>query len=215
MAPGCIVFDLDGVLCHYHLPTRLARLAELCGRAPTTIEAAVWGSGFENRADAGELDAEHYLAEFGRRIGAPLTRAEWIAARGASMRLDLPMLDLVVTLSRRVEVGMLSNNGWLLRESLDELAPELVTLFGRRLFVSAEMGAIKPDPLVFRRMAERLGRAPQELLLVDDNAANVSGAITAGWAGHHFQGGDPLREYLAGIGLGVTNPTTADVEANR
>ncbi len=207
----CIIFDLDGVLYRYDLSRRLARLAALAARAPAAIEAAIWGSGFEDRADAGEFDAEHYLREFGERIGVSISRAEWIAARAAGMELDERMLALVRELSRRLDVGLLSNNGWLLRESLPQLAPGLPALFGPRLFVSAELGVRKPDPEVFRRLAARVQLAPDGLLMVDDNAANVAGAIAAGWQGHHFRDRNGFERWLTGAGhpiAQVSHPTT-------
>lgn len=208
----CVIFDLDGVLCRYDLSRRLARLAALSARAPAEIQAAIWGSGFEDRSDAGAFDAEHYLREFGERIGVSLSRSEWIAARAAGMAMDATMLALVRDLSRRLDVGLLSNNGWLLRESLPQLAPELPALFGPRLFVSAEFGVTKPDPEVFRRLAARVAMAPADLLLVDDNAANVAGAVAAGWQGHHFRGRESFERWLAGAGRPMERTSSSTAE---
>jgi HAD superfamily hydrolase (TIGR01509 family) len=41
----------------------------------------------------------------------------------------------------------------------------------------------KPDPAVFRAVAQRLGVAPGECVFVDDLAVNVRGAVAAGMAG--------------------------------
>lgn len=54
----------------------------------------------------------------------------------------------------------------------------------RRLFdvvvLGAQIGARKPDPEVFRRVAAMLDVPPQECLMVDDLARNIRGARAAG-----------------------------------
>lgn len=64
-----IIFDMDEVLCRYDRPLRLRRLAAMSARTPEEIFAAIWQSGFEASSEAGEMDAEAYLAGFARRIG--------------------------------------------------------------------------------------------------------------------------------------------------
>lgn len=194
---------MDGVLCRYRLDARLEYLSRLSGVAAPKIREAIWDSGFEGRADAGELSAAAYLAGFGERIGMAITRGQWIAARRAAMSPDPAMLELVRRLGARLPVALLTNNGFLLRETLPELAPELPPLFGDRLFVAAELGARKPDPAVYHRVAARLALPPEALLMVDDNTANTAGAVAAGWQGYQFTGVEGLLARLAELGITV------------
>lgn len=194
---------MDGVLCRYRLDARLEYLSRLSGVSAAKIREAIWDSGFEDRADAGELSAAAYLAGFGERIGMPLTRGQWVAARRAAMSPDPAMLELVRRLGAQLPVALLTNNGFLLRETLPELAPELLPLFGDRLFVAAELGARKPDPAVYHRVAARLALPPGALLLVDDNTANAAGAVAAGWQGYQFTGVEGLLARLAELGITV------------
>ncbi len=74
MKPAVVIFDMDDVLCRYDLGRRLRALARITGQTPRDIRAAIWDSGFEDDADAGGYtDPDHYLSEFGRRVGYPLT----------------------------------------------------------------------------------------------------------------------------------------------
>lgn len=60
----------------------------------------------------------------------------------------------------------------------------------------------KPDPAIFALAAARFGHAPERMLFVDDNAANIAAAEAAGWHAHHFvQGAAALEADLAGRGL--------------
>jgi putative hydrolase of the HAD superfamily len=66
---------------------------------------------------------------------------------------------------------------------------------------SADLGVSKPDPVFFRRIAERVQRAPDDLLLIDDSLANVEAARTVGWSAIRWtadkQLADVLRPHLA------------------
>jgi putative hydrolase of the HAD superfamily len=56
-------------------------------------------------------------------------------------------------------------------------------------------GARKPDPEAFRRTAERLGLAPDDCVVVDDQPVNVRGASAAGAVGvRHTDPDSTLRE---------------------
>ena len=52
--------------------------------------------------------------------------------------------------------------------------------------VSAEVGMMKPDPAIFRSVAERFGLNPAETLFVDDLLHNCAGAREAGWNAFQF-----------------------------
>ena len=49
--------------------------------------------------------------------------------------------------------------------------------------VSCEVGCRKPDAEMFNHVTDRLGVAPDSVVLVDDLEANVDGARRAGWHG--------------------------------
>jgi 2-haloacid dehalogenase len=69
------------------------------------------------------------------------------------------------------------------------------------VLVSGRVGLAKPDPAIFRLAARRFDVDPARTLFVDDVAANVDGARTAGFLAVRFTGTDALRADLAGLGL--------------
>jgi glucose-1-phosphatase len=207
--PELVIFDMDDVLCRYDLPTRLARLAEISGKDPDEIRAAIWDSGFEASSDAGAIDAATYLKGFGERLGAPLSRAQWVEARRIAMTPDPRMLALVQALRGNVGLALLTNNGLLTLETLDEMFPEMRQLFGAHVFASAQFKTRKPDPIVYRLLTERLGVAPNAAVMVDDKLRNVTGAERAGLIGHHFDGIAGLLARLAALGLPVNAPASS------
>src|SRR4029453_2543793 len=114
---------MDAVLPHHRRERRLARLASWSGRSPDAIHAAIWRSGFEAEAERGVLSADDYLQEFGKRLGYPLTAAQWVEARRAAIEPDLAVLALARQLSTERKVGMFTNNPLLLKRQLPEGFP--------------------------------------------------------------------------------------------
>ena len=67
--------------------------------------------------------------------------------------------------------------------------------------VSADVGAMKPDPAIFRAALERNGFEAARTTFVDDSPANVAGAAVAGLDAIRFIDADTLRAELAARGL--------------
>jgi putative hydrolase of the HAD superfamily len=194
-----VLFDMHDVLCRYDRAARIADLARLAGTTPEAVYGAIWASGFEGEADSGRLDAAAYLAEFGARLGYPITLREWLENR---KRATIPMPEVLELLaSVRANVAVLTNNHTLVREHLDFLFPELFALCGEKSYVSAQFGAAKPDPAVYLKCVAAAGGTPAETLFVDDSKANVAGAEAAGLAGHVFESAAGLRRVLTDYGL--------------
>ena len=201
MPPRLVIFDMDDVLCRYDLGARLRALSRISGKTPRDIRAALWDSGFEDEADAGGFpDPENYLAEFGQRIGYPLSRAEWIETRRESMTPYPAVLDLAERIGKRARLVLFTNNGPLPKLHLEDIFPEAARLFPER-YCSFEFATKKPDPKSFLRLLEKLGPEPSESWFIDDKLSNVEGARMAGLLGHHFRSGDLLEREARGLGL--------------
>ncbi len=182
-----VIFDMDDVLCRYDLGARLRALSRLSGQTPRDIRAAIWDSGFEDLADSGGIPSgDEYLAQFGDRLGYPLTRDQWAEARRNAMIAWPDMLAAARAIGAKYDIALYTNNGPMTRECLPMLFPEAHDLFGKRAFFSHQFGTKKPDPLAYTRLLEHLGRAACETLFIDDKLSNVEGARIAGLTGLHF-----------------------------
>lgn len=71
----------------------------------------------------------------------------------------------------------------------------------RDVVVSGEEKLLKPDPAIYELARRRFGHAPEAMLFIDDNAANVEGARACGWQAHHFIDALTLRAELQQRGL--------------
>ncbi len=86
--------------------------------------------------------------------------------------------EVLEALAPRFHLAVVSNFDGRLRMILEHLA---VSKFFRHVFLSSELGADKPDPLIYRRALEVSGFAPNEVLHVgDDPERDWAGAKAAG-----------------------------------
>ena len=68
------------------------------------------------------------------------------------------------------------------------------------IVVSGREGVTKPDPRIYEILFERAGRAPQELVFVDDVARNIAAAERLGMAGVLYAPGVDLATELQKAG---------------
>jgi HAD superfamily hydrolase (TIGR01509 family) len=191
------IFDLDDVLCSYDLGRRLRVLSQISGKMPRDIRAALWDSGFEDAADSGRYQTvEDYLAEFGRRLGHPISGAQWIEARRFAITPWPSMLALIRQVAAHKRVALFTNNGPLMKDALGEVFPEAAEIFGDACYFSFEFHTKKPDPESYRRLIARLGVEPHAAWFTDDKKSNVDGAAIAGLQTHHFVSEAQLRQEL-------------------
>ena len=194
---------MDDVLCHYDLGRRLRALSQISGKTPRDIRAAIWDSGFEDDADSGGYpDANVYLAEFSYRIGHPITRQNWIAARRESMIPSSDVLALAEAIGKVSRLAIYTNNGPIVKSSLDELFPEAAAIFKER-YCSYEFGTKKPDPNSFTKLLTTIKISPADTWFIDDKRSNVQGAKLAGLKAHHFRSYEALAKDVKSMGYEI------------
>jgi glucose-1-phosphatase len=194
MPPRIAIFDMDDVLCRYDLGKRLRALSLISGKTPRDIRAAIWDSGFEDDSDAGGYaTAPEYIAGFAERLGYPITRAQWIAARRESIAPWPDALAVAAKIAAKNRVAIFTNNGPLMKDALAEIFPEAASLFGKDVYCSYEFGRKKPDPESYRRLLAHLGIEAADAWFTDDKKSNVDGAVLAGLNAHLFMSAEGLR----------------------
>ena len=123
--------------------------------------------------DYGMLDADKELAE---KLGVSL--AEWKRAAVDGNRNDPELLAYIAGLRSKYKTALLSNAGAHALQTFFTSA-ELTQYFDVAV-ASGDLGFAKPDPQIFRYVAERLGVAPETCVMIDDQPDNCEGAQIAG-----------------------------------
>lgn len=70
-------------------------------------------------------------------------------------------------------------------------------------FASYQIGFAKPDPQGFLYVAEQMGYQPEQILFIDDNAANVESAKKLGYIARQAAGFEEVKAHLISFGFEV------------
>lgn len=97
----------------------------------------------------------------------------------------------------RYKLAVLSN---MSGGSAEEMLGEYATLFDHVL-LSGDLGVAKPDQRAFLEAARRLNEFPSDCLMIDDSAANCTGAMQTGMEVVYFQDQESLRREVANYGI--------------
>ncbi|MEU4242748.1 HAD-IA family hydrolase [Actinoplanes sp. NPDC026619] len=188
-----LVADLGGVAFHFDHAHRLARLAARCGLPAERIDALLWKSGFSAACDEGRYgSAAEMRAAIRAILDFPGRDADLDDDWCSAFRPDRAVIALLG------DAALFTNNGPLEEEALPRLHPAAFERF-EPLFFSYRLGCRKPDPAAFAAMSARLGSPP--IVFVDDSAANVTAAKTAGWHAVRYLGLAGLRRDLQEAGF--------------
>ena len=117
-----------------------------------------------------------------------------VARRWNELLLEVPprtLAKLHQLKTRGYKLALLSNTNPIHIDKVRRrLGPHGYAAFARcfeRVFYSFDMGLRKPDPAIYAAVERELGiTSPNEVLFVDDNAANIASAAAYGWRTLHF-----------------------------
>jgi len=115
---------------------------------------------------------------------------------GAIPETESLIEDLAVAGVPQYALTNMSNEAW---PGVQAMSPVFRHL--RDPVVSAEEKVIKPEPRIYEIVLERTGLSPQDLLFVDDSAANIEAARAMGFHVHHFVDPAVLRPVIQAHGL--------------
>ena len=174
---GRVVIDLDQARAH-------ARWAELAGVPVDDIAALVSerivGSQAYCQHERGEISDAQFFAHLRQQLKLALSDAQLIDGWNRIFIGEIPGIrPLLANVAGLVPLYAFSNtNGahhaYWSRHFCDLLAPF------RKIYLSHEIGARKPEPAAFRTVVADMGLAPDRVLFFDDSAQNVAGARACG-----------------------------------
>lgn len=110
------------------------------------------------------------------------------------LTINRDLVELMGELKPYFRLGLLSNAG---RSSLQAYLDHEGA--GRHLDVvlaSSEVGMVKPQPEIYRLLAERLGLQMDEIVFIDDSPGHVEAAQSLGMKAHAYKDMPDLRQYL-------------------
>jgi glucose-1-phosphatase len=174
---GRVVIDLDQARAH-------ARWAELAGvpmsDIATLVRERIFGRDAYCRHERGEISDAQFFAHLRQQLKLALSDAQFVDGWNSIFIGEIPGIRRVLaSLQGLVPLYAFSNtnvahHAYWSRQFCDLLAPF------RKIYLSHEIGARKPEPAAFRTVVADMGLAPDRVLFFDDSAENVAGARACG-----------------------------------
>ena len=176
-----ILFDMGNVLIRFE-PKEYVKKAGLSESEQQLMLRELYGSIDWIELDRGTIDEAEIIDRVTARVGEPLRGAIEKLVRHWD-RPELPVEGMKALTDELCEKGyelyLLTNAGPRHKEYWPRFAaaehfPE------ERIYRSADVKLLKPDPAFFEGALERFGLDRSECVFIDDSAANAEGAQRAG-----------------------------------
>jgi putative hydrolase of the HAD superfamily len=198
--PGrVVVFDYGEVISRTPSNRDRADLVAVAG----VPDAAFWGPYWAHREglDEGTTSIREYWKRVGTDLGVEFSESRiqelWVADYTGWLSVDPAVFDIIGELhDGGTRVALLSNAGFDFASPF-RFSP--MARFFERMFVSAELGLLKPDPRIFEEVSRELGITPPEMVFIDNKQENVDGAAAVGATAHLFTTAADLRSFLENL----------------
>ncbi|RKH14285.1 HAD family phosphatase [Corallococcus sp. CA053C] len=197
-AVKALLLDLGNVLVFHDNALLFARLAARAGLAPQEAARRLTGAGW-TAANRGLLDAEGIRRDVCGALGVDLPMEEFAPLWSSHFTVHHAVLPRVEGLVGRVKLVLVSNTNALHVAYVKPLLP-LLQRFDA-LVLSCEVGAVKPEPALYRIALEKAGCAPDEAAFFDDLPEFVDAARALGLRGFVFTDAPAFDAQLKSLGL--------------
>lgn len=198
-----VLFDLDGVIRHFH-PEHVAAIQREHALAPGAIDSFAFSSPVIDDVTTGRITRAEWVRAIGDHLDAPAAAEAW---GRQPFTPDEAVLELVDELRVAGYTAAVLTNG-------TDGVPAEVASFGLpervdAVFSSHEIGFTKPDVRAFRHVLDTLGLDGPEVFFTDDSERKLAGAVELGMSVHHYTGVAALRTALDTAGVRpVIEPST-------
>jgi putative hydrolase of the HAD superfamily len=191
-----IVFDYGEVISVSPSEPDRAALLAVAGVDAERFWPAYWER--RDALDQGTLAVTDYWRQISDELEAgwsPSTIHQlWVTDFRSWLSADTATLDLLVELREGgTRMALLSNAGADFGSYFRD--GPLGALF-EQVFVSGELGMIKPAAEIFQHVMAELGITAEQTVFIDNKEVNVRGAEALGITGHLYTGADGLRAFL-------------------
>ncbi len=194
-----IISDFGGVICTFDYRIFCERLARRTGRAADQVLAAAFGDHLQEDFESGKLSGRDYHGEVMARLETAVPYDEFYAMYG-DIFTEIPATgDLLRRLRARYPLYLLSDTNEIHFGYVRKTIPVL-SVFDE-FIVSYQVGAMKPDPRIYREVLRRSGLPGTACVFVDDRPGNVEGAARLGIHAVRFQSPEQVAADLARLGV--------------
>jgi putative hydrolase of the HAD superfamily len=197
-----ILFDLGRVLVDFDHQRAAERISAFCPKTALEIYDLFFDSQVTVAFEAGKITPENFYLEVKNMLNLKLSYASFVPIWNDIFFLspkNRSVFRLVNSLRAYYKTALLSNINVLHYEYVKKNFP----VFGvfDKIFLSFDLGAIKPDKKIYEQVIGRLQVSPQEIFYTDDRAELVESAKSLGIRGTVFTNFQQLVNDIAQAGI--------------
>ncbi|MCJ7681882.1 MAG: HAD family phosphatase [Candidatus Aminicenantes bacterium] len=144
--------------------------------------------------ESGRMSPEEFQKRISSILGAAVDQETFYIHYNDIFCVDSPVTSLIKSLRPTYRLILLSNTDVKRYGFITASFPEI--FFFDAYVLSYEVGAVKPEPAIYRAALDRAQAKPAECLFIDDLLENVEAANRLGFQTVHFFSGTDLRKEL-------------------
>lgn len=181
----CIFFDFGNVIINIDFQLTYKAFEQLLGDKHTAVMAQWAEQKFHQKIETATYTADEMatiLNDFGANLTAEQVKFAWNA-----LLLDIPKerIELLKELAKDYPLYLLSNTNFV---HIDHIFSNLEREYGenpltplfKKLYLSYEIGHIKPHVDIYQHVIDDLGIDPSKCIFFDDLQENLDGAAKLG-----------------------------------
>lgn len=193
------LFDLGNVLVRFDHMAAARRITDHTAAEPEALFRLFFESPLVVEHDTGRISTRQFYERLQQRIPLNLPYERFRQAWNEIFTEDPGMTGLLKRLLGRYPCYLISNTNRPHFDYLRGICPVLERMDG--WILSYEVGALKPDPVIYQRALE-LARLPaREILYIDDREDLIEAGHRYGFQTHRFTDLEGLTNLLAARGV--------------
>jgi putative hydrolase of the HAD superfamily len=199
-----IIFDLGNVLVDFDHTIAANRISHFCDKSPQEIFNLFFDSGLTKLFEEGKIKPFDFFLKVKEMLNLRLNYENFVSIWNEIFFLSAKnrqVYSLINDLKSHYKTALITNINVL---HFDYLKRNFF-VFGvfHKVFTSFELGSIKPDIAVYKKILEALEVLPENAFYTDDRIELVESAKSLGIRGFVFQGIEKLKQDLRNSGIEI------------
>jgi len=194
-----VIFDFGNGICSFDVGRFLARLHGWSGRPVDELKDKIYGSGLHSRFERGDVSPDGCRRTVESIAGYGIPAGEFAEAFTDIFTPIEGTREVIRGLKGKYRLGLLSNTNEI--HFRRHIRNEPVFPLFDTVTLSYEVGALKPDPAIYRDALGKLSLPPEDCVYIDDIEEYAEGARAVGIRGIRFTGPARLLSDLAALGV--------------
>lgn len=195
------LFDLGNVLVRFDHMAAAQKITAGTGASAEALFQLFFESPLVVDHDEGRISTRKFYEEVSRRLGLSIGFEQFLQVWNDIFTEDKPMTGLLRKLLQDYPAYLISNTNRPHFDYLREKCPVLQQMTG--WILSYEVGALKPNPMIYHRALEIVKVPAGEIFYIDDREDLIEAGHRMGFQTHRFSGIERLVEDLKSRGVAV------------